>query len=66
MQCGQDGRESRGDLGGRIPPLKAPKGGVSADDITSFTLGSVTVSPLSMAAAYATMAARGKSAPRWR
>ena len=42
------------------PLLKAPKGGVSADNITSFTLGSVTVSPLSMATAYATMAARGK------
>ena len=42
------------------PLLKAPKGGLSADNITSFTLGSVTVSPLSMATAYATMAARGK------
>jgi membrane peptidoglycan carboxypeptidase len=31
-----------------------------ADDIPSFTLGSVAVSPLSMAGAYATMAARGK------
>ena len=31
----------------------------SADDIPSFTLGSVDVSPLSMAAAYATVAARG-------
>ena len=31
----------------------------SADNIPSFTLGSVNVSPLSMAAAYATMAARG-------
>jgi membrane peptidoglycan carboxypeptidase len=30
-----------------------------ADDIPSFTLGSVNVSPLSMAAAYATVAARG-------
>jgi membrane peptidoglycan carboxypeptidase len=33
--------------------------GVSADNITSFTLGSVGVSPMSMAAAYATVAARG-------
>jgi len=33
---------------------------VSADNITSFTLGSVNVSPLTMAAAYATVAARGK------
>jgi membrane peptidoglycan carboxypeptidase len=31
-----------------------------ADDITSFTLGPVNVSPLSMATAYATVAARGK------
>ncbi len=33
---------------------------VSADNITSFTLGSVVTSPLEMAGAYATMAARGK------
>jgi len=31
----------------------------SADNIPSFTLGSVNVAPLSMAAAYATVAARG-------
>ena len=31
----------------------------SADNIPSFTLGSVNVSPLSMAAAYATVAGRG-------
>ncbi len=31
----------------------------SADNITSFTLGSVDVSPMSMAAAYASVAARG-------
>jgi membrane peptidoglycan carboxypeptidase len=31
-----------------------------ADDIPSFTLGAVNVSPLTMAAAYATVAARGK------
>ncbi len=35
---------------GKVPP---------ADDFPSFTLGSVNVSPLSMAAAYATVAARG-------
>ncbi|HSR86390.1 MAG TPA: transglycosylase domain-containing protein [Streptosporangiaceae bacterium] len=33
--------------------------GVSADNIPSFTLGSVYVSPMSMAAAYASLAARG-------
>jgi membrane peptidoglycan carboxypeptidase len=33
--------------------------GVSADDVPSFTLGSVYVSPMSMAAAYASVAARG-------
>jgi membrane peptidoglycan carboxypeptidase len=33
--------------------------GESADNITSFTLGSVNVSPMTMAAAYATVAARG-------
>ena len=31
----------------------------AADDLASFTLGSVNVSPMSMAAAYATVAARG-------
>jgi membrane peptidoglycan carboxypeptidase len=40
--------------------LLSPDGGQdSADNIPSFTLGSVSVSPLNMAAAYATMAARG-------
>ena len=40
--------------------LLSPDGGQnSADNIPSFTLGSVNVSPLSMAAAYATVAARG-------
>jgi membrane peptidoglycan carboxypeptidase len=34
--------------------------GDPADDIPSFTLGPVNVSPLTMAAAYATVAARGK------
>ena len=33
--------------------------GLSADNFPSFTLGSVYVSPMSMAAAYATLAARG-------
>jgi membrane peptidoglycan carboxypeptidase len=44
------------------PLLDVPKGlsDVSADNITSFTLGSVVTSPLEMAGAYATMAARGK------
>jgi membrane peptidoglycan carboxypeptidase len=35
------------------------QGQAPADDFPSFTLGSVNVSPLSMSAAYATMAARG-------
>jgi membrane peptidoglycan carboxypeptidase len=39
--------------------LKRDNGQDSADNIPSFTLGSVNVSPLSMAAAYATVAARG-------
>ncbi|HJY99306.1 MAG TPA: transglycosylase domain-containing protein, partial [Streptosporangiaceae bacterium] len=40
---------------------KTPEGTLaSADNIPSFTLGSVGVAPLSMAAAYATVAARGK------
>jgi len=36
-----------------------PNAGLSADNVASFTLGSVYVSPMSMAAAYATLAARG-------
>jgi membrane peptidoglycan carboxypeptidase len=39
--------------------LSADGGQDSADNIPSFTLGSVNVSPLSMAAAYATVASRG-------
>ena len=39
--------------------LKRDGGEDSADNIPSFTLGSVNVAPLSMAAAYATVAARG-------
>jgi membrane peptidoglycan carboxypeptidase len=39
--------------------LSSDGGQDSADNIPSFTLGSVNVSPLSMAAAYATVAARG-------
>jgi membrane peptidoglycan carboxypeptidase len=42
-----------------LRPDKALGQDVSADNITSFTLGSVPVSPMSMAAAYATVAARG-------
>jgi membrane peptidoglycan carboxypeptidase len=44
------------------PLLDRPFGPHSspADSITSFTLGSVVTSPLEMAGAYATMAARGK------
>lgn len=37
----------------------APGSQPPADDLASFTLGSVNVSPMSMAAAYATVAARG-------
>ncbi len=40
------------------PRLGYPNG-LSADNISSFTLGSVGVSPMSMAAAYASVAARG-------
>ena len=39
--------------------LKWDQGQPPADDLPSFTLGSVNVSPMSMAAAYATVAARG-------
>jgi membrane peptidoglycan carboxypeptidase len=39
--------------------LKWDHGQPPADDLPSFTLGSVNVSPMSMAAAYATVAARG-------
>jgi membrane peptidoglycan carboxypeptidase len=39
--------------------LLSADGGLPADDIPSFTLGSVYVSPMSMAAAYASVAARG-------
>jgi membrane peptidoglycan carboxypeptidase len=39
--------------------LRPDNGQDSADNIPSFTLGSVNVSPLSMAAAYATVASRG-------
>ena len=42
-----------------LRPDKALGQGVSADNIPSFTLGSVPVAPMSMAAAYATVAARG-------
>jgi len=39
--------------------LSADGGQASADNFPSFTLGSINVSPLSMASAYATVAARG-------
>jgi membrane peptidoglycan carboxypeptidase len=39
--------------------MKWDRGVPPADDLPSFTLGSVNVSPMSMAAAYATVAARG-------
>ena len=39
--------------------LQKDQGQPSADNLPSFTLGSVNVSPMSMAAAYATVAARG-------
>jgi membrane peptidoglycan carboxypeptidase len=41
--------------------LSADGGQASADNFPSFTLGSVNVAPLSMAAAYATVASRGMS-----
>jgi membrane peptidoglycan carboxypeptidase len=41
------------------PLLQSTKQDGSADNVPSFTLGSIAVSPLSMAAAYATVAARG-------
>ena len=62
VQRGQDGGQPGSHLGQRDPAtgLADGRGGVSADNITSFTLGSVVTSPLEMAGAYATMAARGK------
>src|SRR5262249_48852338 len=39
--------------------LRTKRGEPAADGLASFTLGSVNVSPMSMAAAYATVAARG-------
>ncbi len=45
--------------GSLLRPDKAVGQGVSADNIPSFTLGAVPVAPMSMAAAYATVAARG-------
>jgi membrane peptidoglycan carboxypeptidase len=41
--------------------LVRDNGQLPADDISSFTLGAVNVSPMSMATAYATVAARGVS-----
>jgi membrane peptidoglycan carboxypeptidase len=45
--------------GSLLRPDKALGQDVSADNIPSFTLGAVPVAPMSMAAAYATVAARG-------
>jgi membrane peptidoglycan carboxypeptidase len=45
--------------GSLLRPAKALGQDVSADNIPSFTLGAVPVAPMSMAAAYATVAARG-------
>jgi membrane peptidoglycan carboxypeptidase len=42
------------------PLLDGDRGQSSADNTTSFTLGAITTSPLEMAGAYATMAARGR------
>jgi membrane peptidoglycan carboxypeptidase len=46
-----------------LPLLKKDRAlgqnGLPADEVTSFTLGAVNVSPMSMAGAYATVAARG-------
>src|SRR5262249_28114793 len=43
-----------------VGKLGSPGYEPAADSLASFTLGSVNVSPMSMAAAYATVAARGK------
>jgi membrane peptidoglycan carboxypeptidase len=43
----------------RFDPSLGRVAGLSADNVSSFTLGSVGVSPMSMAAAYATVAAGG-------
>ena len=40
--------------------MGAQGAGLPADDVTSFSLGSIPVSPMSMAAAYASVAARGR------
>jgi membrane peptidoglycan carboxypeptidase len=45
--------------GGSLLKNDSALGQVSADNVPSFTLGAVPVSPMSMAAAYATVAARG-------
>jgi membrane peptidoglycan carboxypeptidase len=46
--------------GDGVSLLKPSEGQLSADNYPTFTLGSITVAPLSMADAYATVAARGK------
>jgi membrane peptidoglycan carboxypeptidase len=51
---------TRADGSSLLKPDKSPYGyQESADNLPSFTLGSVNVSPMSMAAAYASVAARG-------
>ncbi len=49
--------------GSLLRPDKALRQYASADNIPSFTLGAVPVAPMSMAAAYATVAARGIYCP---
>ncbi|HEY7146525.1 MAG TPA: transglycosylase domain-containing protein [Streptosporangiaceae bacterium] len=50
---------TRGDGSSLLRQDPQDKHNLPADDIASFTLGSVQVAPMSMAAAYATVAARG-------
>ena len=59
MQRREHGRRHGTDQGRRYIAARSDGSQESADNIPSFTLGSVNVSPLSMAAAYATVAARG-------
>ena len=63
MQRGQDRGQPRDDPRLTAPRYSRPDRGTSqpysADNYPSFTLGSVNVSPMNMAAAYATVAARG-------
>ena len=62
VQRGQDrGRAGRDPRGRQVPAEVGRQGSPPADDLPSFTLGAVNVSPMSMAEAYATVAARGVS-----